>query len=281
MSLRKSPLVAVALCIAFMFATTACPPVKTVTTTVTPTVVTMAQIHSGGINPENCNDWTSPSWQTPQQWWNGVQPTTPPKVVGEAVVGSNILFDTRPGGGCTKFRQDIYRPGFTYSLAGLNLKGLVKSATLNFGSVVLPAGVSTTGLCQPMTGGGGSLHLVRPPATVPAGTGGFADLGGPGPQATPFPASAKVFGMTFPWIAGPITQGVQTGVTVNTQASGTGGATFTVDVTSYLKGSFDRGDSSIAFMLSGSDENAPTVFPPGALDCRTVYSFGNLTIVHF
>jgi hypothetical protein len=281
MRLRDYPLVAVALCVVCVFGLTGCPPTTPLTTTVTPTVVTMGEIHSGGINPENCNDWTSPSWNTPQQWWNSLQPTQLPKVVGNGVVGSNILFDTRPGGGCTKFRQDLYRPGVTYSLAGLNLKGLVKSATITFSSVVLPSGVSTTGLCQPMTGGGGSLLILRFPATVPAGASAFADLGGPGPQATPFPASATVFGMTFPWVPGPITSGVQTGVTVSTQASGTGAASFTVDVTAYINGSFNRGDGSIAFMLSGSDENAPSVFPPGALDCRTVYSFGSLNIVHF
>lgn len=280
MRIRSYPLVVV--CFAFMFGITGCPkPVNTITTTIAPTVVTMAQIHSEGINPENCNDWTSPSWQMPQQWWNGLVPTKPPKVAGEGVVGSNILFDTQSGGSCTKYRQDLYRPGFTYSLAGLSLKGLVQSANITFSAVVLPSGVSTTGLCQPMTGGGGSLLIVKPPATVPAGASGFADLGGPGPQATPFPATATVFGMTFPWVPGTITQGVTSGVTVSTQASGTGGASFTVDITSFINGSFNRGDSSIAFMLSGSDENPPTVFPPGALDCRTVYSFGNLTIVHF
>jgi hypothetical protein len=270
------PLVAVCL-----FGISGCPqqpPINSITTTVAPAVVTMAAIHSEGINPENCNDWTSPSWTMPQQWWNGLQPTSPPKVAGQGVVGSNVLFDTAPGGGCTKYRQDLYRPGVTYSLAGLTLKGLVQSASLTFSSVVLPA--STTGLCQPMTGGGGSLVLVRPTSTVPAGASGFADLGGPGPLAMPFPSSAQVFGMTFPWVPGQITSGVQSGVTVNTQASGTGGASFTVDVTSYVVGSFNRGDSSIAFMLTGSDENTPSVFPPGALDCRTIYRFENLTIVH-
>lgn len=282
MRLPSYSLAAAALSVACVFGIVGCgpKPVTPLTATVTPTVVTMGEIHSGGILPENCNDWTSPSWQTPQQWWNSLVPTKPPLVAGEGVVGENILFDTRPGGGCTKFRQDLYRPGVTYSLSGLNLKGLVQSATITFSSVVLPSGVSTMGLCQPVTGGGGSLLILRFPAAVPAGASGFADLGGPGPLATPFPSSATVFGMTFPWIPGQITQGVQTGVTVHTQPSGTGTASFTVDITSFINGSFNRGDGSIAFMLSGSDENAPTVFPPGALDCRTVYSFGNLTISH-
>ena len=86
--------------------------------------------------------------------------------------------------------------------------------------------------------------------------------------------------MMSPWAPGPITQGVQTGVTVSTQPSGTG-ATFTVDITSYLNGALNRGDGSMSFMLSGSDEATPSVFPAGALDCKTVYKFGNLTIVHY
>src|SRR5947209_15616325 len=133
MRLRAYPLVTIALSLAWMFGLTGCPQkVNLITTAVTPTVVTMGAIHSGGINPENCNDWTSPSWQTPQQWWNSLLPTKPPKVVGEGVVGSNILFDISSDGSCTKFRQDIYRPGFTYSLAGLSFKGLVQSANITF-----------------------------------------------------------------------------------------------------------------------------------------------------
>jgi hypothetical protein len=87
--------------------------------------------------------------------------------------------------------------------------------------------------------------------------------------------------MTFPWAPGQITQGVQTGVMVNTQPSGTGGASFTVDVTSYLNGALNRGDTSMSFMLSGSDEAPVAVFPAGAIDCKTVYRFGNLTIEHY
>src|SRR5437764_6390817 len=113
MRVRNYSLVAVALCIACVFGIAGCPlnPINPITTTIAPTVVTMGQIHSAGISPENCNDWTSPSWKTPQQWWNSLRPTQPPRVVGQGVVGSDILFDVRPGGGCTKFRQELYRSG--------------------------------------------------------------------------------------------------------------------------------------------------------------------------
>ncbi len=86
--------------------------------------------------------------------------------------------------------------------------------------------------------------------------------------------------MTFPWIAGPITTGVQTGVTVTTIAGGGNTASFTVDVKSYLDGALNRADSSISFMISGSDEAPITVFPAGAIDCKTVYKIGNLVVQH-
>lgn len=201
--------------------------------------------------------------------------------MGQAVVGFEIQFDTRPGGDCSKFRQDLYRPGFAYDISQLqSLKGLVTKAELSFSSFVLPSGMSPTGFCQPITGGGGSLLILRPGESFPAAPSGFAYLGS-GPVAQPFPASGKLFGMTFPWGPGPITAGVQTGVTVTTLATGLGGASFTVDITSYLNGALSRGDGSLGFMLSGSDEATPTVFPAGPINCKTVYRIGNLVIEHY
>jgi hypothetical protein len=255
------------------------PPASPITANLQPNVITIAKIQSGGILPENCNDWTSP-WLTPQDWWNSLQVGQSPKAVNQAAVGFELKFDTH--GGCSKFRQDLYRAGISYDLSNsASLKGLVSRATITLSSVILPSGVSTTGLCQPMTGGGGSLLILRMlnGATLPSSVAAFAYLGS-GPSATPFPDSATVFGMTFPWVPGQITTGVQTGVGVTTQASGTGGATFTVDVTSYLNGALNRGDKSLAFMLSGSDETSTAAFPPGPLDCKTSYQFGPMAIVH-
>jgi hypothetical protein len=254
--------------------------VTPITTNVAPTVSTMAYIQTKVIDPENCNDWLSPSWKTPQEQWNARTPGQKPNAVGEGIVGFETLFDTSSDGQCHKARQDLYRLGFNYDLTSLqNLKGLVSKAELSFSTVVLPSGVSTTGLCQPVTAGGGSLKLVRPPATLPAAPSGFSDLGS-GPAPAPFPADAQVFGMLFPYIPGQITQGVQTGVTVTTTPTGTGGASFTVDVTSYLNGALNRGDTMFAFMISGSSEGALTVVPPGPTDCKTVYVANNLVITH-
>lgn len=252
-------------------------PIKT---PVSPAVMTVAKIQSGGILPENCNDWVSP-WVTPLDWWNSLRPNQSPKAVGQAAVGFEIQFDTRTGGGCSKYRQDLYRAGFTYDLSPRqNLKGLVRKAELSFSSFILPSGVNPRiGSCLPVTGGGGALLILRPGQTLPAATGGFAYLGS-GPAAQPFPNSANVFFMTSPWQPGPITGNLPAGVTVTTSASGLGGASFTVDVTNYLNGALNRGDGSLAFMLSGFDEATPTVFPAGASDCKTVYKIGDLIIEH-
>jgi len=248
-----------------------------ITTSVSPITMTMARQQTVGILPANCNDWLSPGWQAPLDWWNGLNPTVPPKVVGQGVTGFEILFDTRPGGGCTKFRQDLYRMGATYDLSTRqNLKGLIKAAEISLSTVTLPPGVSPTGLCQPMTGGGGSLWVLNQGATLPTAPGSFVFLGiGP---ATSFPAAGKVFGMTFPWVAGAIPAN---GRSVTTVASGTGGAAFTVDVTDLLNDALNNARTSLQFMLSGSDEAAVTVFPAGAMDCRTVYAFRDMAITHY
>jgi hypothetical protein len=246
-----------------------------ITTTVSPIAMTMARIQTTGINPQNCNDWLSPSWKAPQDWWNGLLPTDQARVVGQAVTGFEINFDTRPGGGCTKFRQDLYRSGFTYTVAA-SLKGLVTAADISFSSRVLPSGVSPTGMCQPMTAGGGSLFIMNQGAALPAATGGFAYLGTA--PAAAFPAAGKVFGMTFPWVPGSIPAN---GRAVTTVASGLGGAAFTVDVKDFLDAALNSGGTTLSFMLSGSDEAPVTVFPAGAIDCKTVYRFGNLVITHY
>jgi hypothetical protein len=250
-----------------------------VTTSLSPTVITMGKIASGGILPANCNDWISP-WSTPQQWWNSLSPGQSPKAVGEAAVGFDLLFDTRPGGGCTKFRQDLYRTGFTYDFTQApSLKGPATKAELTFTSAILPSGVSSTGMCQPVTGGGGSLWILQPGSMLPAATSGFADLGS-GPAAQPYPTASKLFGMMSPWIAGPITTGVPPGVTVTTIAGGGGTASFTVDVVSYLNAALGRSDTSLSFMLSGVDEATLTTFPAGPIDCKTVYKVGSLVVQH-
>lgn len=255
-------------------------PVKT---PVAPMVLTMSKVQSDGMNPQNSCANLLAAAPTPQEWWNSLRPNQSPKAAGEAAVGFEIQFATTgtATGPCAQYRQSLYRAGFAYDLRPQqHLKGLVRKAELTFSSFILPSGVNPQfGSCMPVTGGGGSLLILRPGESLPSGTGGFAFLGG-GTSAQPFPSSGRIFPTTSPWQPGPITVGVATGVTVTTSATGLGGASFTVDVTNFLNGALTRGDASLSFMLSGTDEATPTVFPAGPSDCKTVYKFGDLVIEH-
>jgi hypothetical protein len=278
----KSPILLISLICASVLG---CPsgqqpaPFQPLMTTLDPTVVTLARLNSWAREPENsCDDWLSP-WPTPQSWWNSLRLNQPPNAVAQAVVGFEIQFDTIEGGSCKKMRQDLYRAGFTYDLSQQqNLKGLVTKAELSFAAFILPAGVSSTGLCQPMSGGAGSLVRLSPGQTMPNAVNRFADLGS-GPTA-PFPTTGVVFPLTFPWVSGPLTTGVQTGVTVSTQAMGGNRAGYVVDVLPLIDGALNRGDPDVTFMLSGSDEVTPSVFPAGPMDSKTIYKIGSLVITH-
>jgi len=249
-----------------------CQAIQPQTTSLSPSVVTLAMVQAKGIDPQNCNDWLSPGWQDPETWWRGLPVSQPPRTVDYAVVGFDLLFDTR--GNCRKFRQDLYRAGASYDLSQRQgLRGLVTKAELTFSSVVLPSGIRPNNLCQATTGGGGSLIVVAPSATLPPASQGFAFLGSAN-AATPFPAGSRLMSIPQPWLSGPI------GNNASSTASGAGGATFTVDVTPQVVDRLDRGASAVQFMISGSDEATPTVFVPGPQDCKTYYRIGNLVLTH-
>ncbi len=246
-----------------------------ITTTVSAATMTMGIERQIAFQPGNCHDFPAPSWQDPQTWWNSLPAVQPPKVVGQAVTGWNLLFAV--SGSCSKSRHDVYRAGITYDLSNRqNLKGLISAAEISFATFTLPSGVSPTGLCQPTTGGGGSLFVLNQGATLPTATGSFVNLGS-GPTAN-FPAAGRVFGMTFPWVPGAIPAN---GRAVTTVASGTGGAGFTVDVTDFLNDALNNSRTSLQFMLGSSDETGPTTFPAGPIDCRTIYRFNELVIKHY
>ena len=256
----------------------ACKPTQTISTSLDPASFTMAAIEAGAILPENCNDWTS-NWQTPEEWWNSLPATQPPRGVNNEVVGFEIKFDTR--GNCQKARLDLYRPGFSYDLSGQSaLKGLVKKAEVTYWSAVLPSGVSPSiGSCEPVTGGGRSLLIVQSGAALPAAPAGFVQL--PGLPPTAFPASGRLYSSPSLWQAGTTTTGLPTGVKGTTVAAGNGLASFTIEVTPYVVGAIDRGDGSISFMLGGTNEAPFTVFPAGPIDCKTWYHIGALVIEHY
>lgn len=241
-------------------------PITLITTTVEPHVVTLA-LTQGGVDPVNtCSPASPPAPALPSQWWNGIHPTHPPRVVGQGVVGFDLWRNQTDG--CQEFRQDLYRTAFSYDLSQhQSLKGLVSSAELTFSVAVMPA-VRPNSLCQDMTGGGGSLFMLQPGSALPQAS--FAALQ---PPAT-FAAGGRVFGMTFPWVEGQVSPGV------TTVAAGGGRASFTVDVTDRVNGALNRGDAALTFALSGSDEARPTTPPPARFECRTIYQIGPLVVKH-
>lgn len=244
-------------------------PVKPITTTLDPFVTTLA-LTQGLVDPNNsCSPPSTPAPPMPDQWWRNLPVGNLPRVASHGIVGTNAWRNTT--GACQELRQDLYRSMFTYPLTNAqSLKGLVTKAELTIFAAVLPATTSTS-LCQPMTGGGGSLHQLRPGFT--AQTSDFNYMG-PHTPTNDFPSSSRVFAMTFPWVPGSIATGV------TTSDGGGQRAAFTVDVTDRINGAINRGDTSIGFMISGSDETLPTVSPPASTDCRTTYRVGVLSIEH-
>jgi hypothetical protein len=264
--------VAVATSLALSFALAGCGSIRQQTTAIGPSVITMTMVQTKGIDPQNCNDWLSPSWQEQEAWWRSLPTSQPPRAGSNAVVGFELLFDTQ--GNCRKFRQDLYRAGVAYDLSQRqNLKGLVTKAELRFSSFALPSGIRPNNLCQDVTGGGGSFIVLAPSASLPAAPLRMAFLGSAN-AAAPWPAGSRLFSIPQPWIAGSPANGVSTG------ATGQGTAAFSVDVTAHVNAALERGAASLSFMLSGSDEAVRTVFPPGAQDCRTTYNFGDLVLTH-
>lgn len=247
-------------------------PITPLHSRITPSVITLAMINSKGINPLNSNDWLSPTWLVPEDWWRSLPTTQPPRSGLHAVVGFEILFDAQ--GGASKFRQDLYRAGFSYDLtSNQNLRGLVTKAELTFSSAVLPSGIGPKSLCQPFTGGGGSLIVLAPAATLPTAPLRMAYLGSAN-NATPFPSGTRVFSIPQPWVSGTVAPGV------TTMATGQGTASFTVDVTALVNAALNRGATELSFMVSGSDEANVMVFPPGTMDCKTTYRIDDLVITH-
>lgn len=242
------------------------PPINPITTTVDPQIVTLA-VTQGGVDPVNtCTPASPAAPPAPDQWWNGLAPTQPPRVAGQGVVGFDLWRNQTDG--CQEFRQDLYRTAFSYDLAQLqSLKGLITSAELSVSVAVMPA-VPPGSMCMAMIGGGGSLLMLQPGTALPQAS--FAALQ---PPAT-FPTGGQVFALPTVWIDGQVAPGV------TALAAGGGRGSFTVNVTDRLNGALNRGDASMAFALSGSDETRPTTPPPDRFDCRTTYQIGQLVVKH-
>ncbi len=243
-------------------------PVNLVTTSVDPRVVTLARNQGIGIidvhNSHTCLPESPPQPPAPGDWWLAVPVGQPPRLFGEAVVGFNIWRNLQDS--CETARKDLYRAVVVYDLTPVtSFKGLITKAELTFDVAVLPV-VKVGSPCQAVTGG--ALDFLRLPVGTAIPAGSFAEL------TAPFPGGPRIFSIPSPWLPGTLPGGA------TTQASGTGGATFTVDVSAHLNAVLNGGTTELAFSLTGSDEAPLTVSPPDQFDCRTYYRFKELLVTH-
>jgi len=251
---------------------TACP-VKEKTMTVPATLMNMAQV-SGGVDDQNSCAPPAPPVPMPMAWFNGL-PVAEQQL---AVVGFQVWRNTANNGACMEHKDIAYRGLFQYDLSTVAPLKTVTKASITFVTKIMPPDVTpnASNLCSPNSGGLGSLWEVTP--TVPF-TPGMTVLGPvftPGNNtlgATAFPAGQKYVAFTVPWIAGQI------GTNASTLASGTGGASFTVDVTGRVQAALTANAPVIQFMLSATDEAFPrTVPPPASIDCRTLVEIQSMTV---
>jgi hypothetical protein len=179
--------------------------------------------------------------------------------------------------GCLESRLDVYRALVTFNVASVsNLKGLVQKAELIVSTRALPPGVGGNAGCIAFTGGAGSLQRFGPAAagTLPpvSGAGSLDRL----QPAEAFPSGQTVFTFPSPWAAGTVAGAADPTTTI---ASGTGGAAFSVDVTSQVNAALNGGSSGMSWMLTSAFEGplpSPVTTP---VDCKTSYSF-QLSLTH-
>jgi hypothetical protein len=218
----------------------------------------------------NCSNAVPPA-PNPQTWWSNLPPTNK----RYPFVGFEIWRNTFDG--CTTSRLDVYRALVTFNMAGVSqLKGLVKTAWLNVNTRALPASTAADPRCIKFTAGGGSLVRFGPTVTgLPvSGNGSIQQLQPP----DPFPTGTNtVFVFPNPWASGAVPGAANP---TSTLASGTGGATFTVDVTSQVTAALNGGIPEMSWMLT-SDFEGPLMAPePTSVDCKTSYDLG-LSIEHY
>lgn len=245
-------------------------PVQPKTTLVGLSVGTLVKT-SGLVDPVNTCNPAVPSAPDIQAWWNAM----PPNNRTFPFVGFELWRNTTDG--CLESRLDVYRALVTFNMASVsNLKGLVQKAELIVSTRALPAGVGGHTSCIAFTGGAGSLVRFGPAAagTLPAVSGaGTLDRLQP---AEAFPSGPTVFTFPSPWAVGNVAGAASPTMTM---ASGTGGAAFTVDVTSQVNAALNGGFAGMSWMLTSAFEG-PITAPVGTpVDCKTSYSF-QLRLTH-
>jgi hypothetical protein len=249
------------------------------TTSVPVSVATLVKPYGLVDLEHDCSDVGGPFAPDIQAWWDGLSPTNKQSPFVGYETWRNAAFD------CTTSRVDDYHGLFTFNLASVaNLRGLVVSAELIVSSRAVPApfpsfpGAVSGGIlgCQTFTGGAGALERFGPAAaaTLPAASGaGVLHI----LQSDPIPVGDVVFTFPRPWVAGPVAGATSPTSTV---ASGTGGATFTVDVTNPVSAALSAGAAGLSWALS-TDFVGPMDRPVGTTPrvCKTSYDM-QLSITH-
>jgi hypothetical protein len=251
----------------------ACPtnPVNTIFTDVGLSVGTQVKT-TGIIDVNNDCSHAVPPAPDIQAWWNNLPPinrTFP-------FVGFEIWRNTFDG--CETTRLDVYHALVTFNMASVsNLKGLVKAATLKVNTRALPAGVGAGANCIAFTGGAGKLdRFGAATGPLPVTGGGTLSILQP---SDPFSAgNSTVFTFENPWAKRDVFPGAAS--PTSTIASGTGGASYVVDVTSQVVAALNGGAAGMSWVLT-SDMEGPLSAPSAtSIDCKTSYAFG-LTIEHY
>lgn len=245
-------------------------PAQTKTTLVGLGVGTL--VKTGGVidTVNTCNPAVPPAPDI-QAWWNAL----PPNNRTFPFVGFELWRNTTDG--CLSSRLDTYRALVTFNMASVSqLKGLVTKAELIVSTRALPAGVGAHASCIAMTGGARSLERFGPAAagTLPAvaGAGTLVRL----QPNEAFPSGNTVFAFPSPWTVGSVAGAASP---TTTTASGTGGASFLVDVTNQVNAALNGGVAGMSWMLTSALEGPLAASVPGSVDCKTSYSF-QLRLTH-
>ncbi len=228
---------------------------------------------SGLVDVSNTCTPATPPAPDVAGFWNAQPPTN--RLF--AIAGFEIWRNTTDG--CTTTRLDTYRAVTTFNMASVsNLKGLVTHADLIVTQRALPAGVGAHPACIAFTGGAGTLQRFGPATAgnVPqfSSAGSLIQL----PPPTPFPvATNTVFTFPMPWSSGTLAGASNP---TSTLASGTGGATFTVDVTGSVNAALNGGTAVMSWMVTSAFEGPLAAPSATSVDCKTPYDL-RLNITHY
>lgn len=228
---------------------------------------------SGLIDVSNTCTPATPPAPDVAGFWNAQPPTN--RLF--PIAGFEIWRNTTDG--CTTTRLDTYRAVTTFNMASVsNLKGLVTHADLIVSPRALSAGVGAHPACIAFTGGAGTLQRFGPATAgnVPQFSAAGSLIQLPPPSSFPV-ATNTVFTFPIPWSSGTLAGASNP---TSTLASGTGGATFTVDVTGSVTAAVNGGTTAMSWMVTSAFEGPLAAPSATSVDCKTPYDL-RLNITHY